>query len=119
MQLHLPRNIRYLRKINKITQNELGEHLGKKHTVVGGYENEKIVPPVNVLIEISEFFKVGVEDLLFKNMELEEYEVVEEPPMDYEEMKDKLIELLEEKVARYEAVIKRDAPDVARGLGLE
>ena len=119
MNMYIHLNLKYLRKANKVTQKELAEDLGKTHTAVGAYEKQKIVPPINVIIEICEYFKVSVEDFLFKNMELEEYQVVDEPPMDYEEMKDKLIKLLEEKVAMYEAVIKRDAPDVARELGLE
>ena len=138
--VYISTNIKHLRKVNKITQKELADMIGKTYASVGAYELEKNIPPLEIIIQIAQVFKVSVEDFIFKNMALEQYDIVEEEPAFYDGIKDKLITLLEdkvsyleEKIARYERFIidqteakiegyeeriKRELPEVARELGL-
>ena len=117
MKTNLPLNILHLRKHHELTQEELGEKIGKTRAAIVGYERETITPPIEVLIALCQFFKVSVDDMLFKNLAVETYVPAES--LGYDEMKDKLIALLEEKVARYEAEIRGNWPDLAGRLGLE
>jgi DNA-binding XRE family transcriptional regulator len=112
--LHL--NIHHLRKQRDMTQEELGKVIGKTRAAIVGYEKATISPPIDVILQFCEFFQVDVNDILFKNLAVEAYVPAES--LGYDEMKDKLIALLEAKVARYEAEIKKDWPDLAGRLGL-
>ena len=58
------KNLKYLRAINNITQEELGKNLGFAKTTVAGWENERCQPDINTLIKIAKFFNVSVDVLL-------------------------------------------------------
>jgi transcriptional regulator with XRE-family HTH domain len=118
MNIYIHKNIKHLRRSVKMTQEELAERLGKTYTAVGSYENKKTSPPIPVILELCKIFKVDIRDFITKDLEVEEYQSTEEQPLDYEEMKDKLIALLEEKVERYEAEIRENHPDLAAKLRL-
>ena len=117
MYLHL--NINYLRKMKGMSQIELAGVLEKNPTSVSSYENKKALPPLDVILQMCEIFNVSLEDIVFKNMKEEGVETVQFDGDKVEKMKDRLIELLEEKVAKYETIIKRDQPEVAKELGLK
>lgn len=119
MKIYLHLNIKYLRGLKNLTQTQLSEKLDKTHTVVGAYEKNKIVPPLDVLLKICEIFKVPVEDILFKDLSREDYEMVQEEPREEGILKDKLIKLMEEKIGQYEREIKENAPELAKKLKLD
>ena len=62
--MHLSSNIRFLRKRKRYTQSTLADTLGIKRSNVNNYENGTAVPPVNILIALSDLFHLSIDTLL-------------------------------------------------------
>lgn len=60
----LNENIKRLRKANNITQVELADKLGVSKQCVSNWENDYIQPSIEMLIKLSEFFKVSTDTIL-------------------------------------------------------
>lgn len=56
-------NIRYLRKLNGLTQEQFARRLGIKRSLVGAYEEARANPNPNNMISIAKAFNVSVENL--------------------------------------------------------
>ncbi|TAE32880.1 MAG: helix-turn-helix domain-containing protein [Cytophagales bacterium] len=56
-------NIRYLRKLNGLTQEQFARRLGIKRSLVGAYEEARANPNPNNMIAIAKSFNVSVENL--------------------------------------------------------
>ncbi len=69
-------NLQYLRKKNKLSQQYLSEILDIPRTTLGDYERSKTEPNISLLLKISDYFKLSLEDLLSKNLSLEKYEIL-------------------------------------------
>jgi transcriptional regulator with XRE-family HTH domain len=65
---YLPTNIRLLRKKKGLTQAAFATKIGVNRSVVGAYEEGRADPRVKTLINISHYFKVGIDDLLKKDL---------------------------------------------------
>lgn len=57
-------NIKKYRKLNKLTQKELSEKIGKNERTIRGYEANDTIPPTSVLIKIGEVLNVPTEKLI-------------------------------------------------------
>jgi transcriptional regulator with XRE-family HTH domain len=66
--MFLSENIKFLRKRRMLTQADLAETLGTKRSSINNYENGSTVPPVNVLISLSDLFHISVDTLLRINL---------------------------------------------------
>lgn len=60
----LPQNLRYLRTKIGINQDELGEIIGKKRSIIGTYESGKSQPNIDTLLKLADFFKVSLNELI-------------------------------------------------------
>ena len=70
----LSKNIRYLRKKNDWSQDFVAEKLGyKSYTTIQKWEMGVSEPPLKKLKELSELFKVDMNDLANKNLEEKVY----------------------------------------------
>lgn len=118
MNIYLSNNIKYLRKSRGWTQEDFGNEVGKTNAAVRAWEKSINTPPVEMVIQISQIFNIGVEDLLFSNLEIESYKELEGPAKTGDEIQDELIELLRFKIEAYEEKIKIHAPELAKMLGL-
>ena len=56
--------IKKLRLSNGITQVELAKHLGVTKQCVSNWENDNIQPSIDMLIKLSDFFKVSTDYML-------------------------------------------------------
>ena len=56
--------IKKLRLANGITQVELAKHLGVTKQCVSNWENDNIQPSIDMLIKLSDFFKVSTDYML-------------------------------------------------------
>ena len=61
-------NIKFLRKNNHLTQEQLAEKIGIKRSLVGAYEEGRADPRLNNLLKISEIFKVSVDTLISEDV---------------------------------------------------
>lgn len=66
-------NIKYLRKANGLTQNELAEKIKVNRAMIGSYEEDRAQPKISVLQALSVFFKVSIDDLVNLNFENTKY----------------------------------------------
>lgn len=69
-KLYLSTNIKYLRTINKKTQNDLALLCGKKNTAISNWEKGIREPDALDLAIIADFFNVSVDDLMLKDLRL-------------------------------------------------
>ena len=60
----LGENIKRYRKLNKMTQQELSEKIGRNVRTIRGYELGDVIPPLNVIEKIAEVFHVSTIDLI-------------------------------------------------------
>ncbi len=64
-------NLKYLRKRHRLTQEELSQKLGIGRGRLAKYEEERAEPPLGLLRDIAEFFRVSLDGLLRKELERE------------------------------------------------
>ena len=57
-------NIKYLRKLNGLTQEDLAEKVGIKRPSIGSYEEGRAKPKISTLAEISKFFNIPVDMII-------------------------------------------------------
>lgn len=71
----LVENLKHLRKVNKMTQEDLAEALKIPRSTLGEYERGNTEPSITLLIKISKYFKVSLDDLLIKNPQFPSFEL--------------------------------------------
>lgn len=59
-------NIKHLRTLKKFSQERFAQELGWTRSMVGSYEEGRSEPPIDRLIDISDYFKLPI-DILVKN----------------------------------------------------
>jgi transcriptional regulator with XRE-family HTH domain len=57
-------NIRFLRQLKGLSQEQLADELKITRSRVGGYEEARNEPPIDILIRLSEFFHVAIDALV-------------------------------------------------------
>jgi len=62
------KNLKFLRVSRGLTQKQFAEKLGLKQSVIGAYEEERAMPPLACLLEISDVFKVSLDTLSRKDL---------------------------------------------------
>lgn len=119
--MFLAQNIRFLRKRAGLSQEELGNKIGKTYTVVGGYEKKKISPPIDVIMMLCEIFDVDVS--LMINRDLAKGDIVQEPIAPYKAPDDgtlmRVVDRLERQLSYLEERIKEEDPELAKKLGVK
>ncbi len=63
---YLAKNIRHLRKLKSLTQEHFAEELKITRSRISSYEEGRSEPPIALLVEFSDYFKLPV-DVLIKN----------------------------------------------------
>ncbi|RAJ11017.1 transcriptional regulator with XRE-family HTH domain [Chitinophaga skermanii] len=62
------RNLKYLRKQKGWTQQEFADKLNIKRSLLGAYEEERAEPRTEVLEQVSDMFRVSIDDLLRRDL---------------------------------------------------
>jgi transcriptional regulator with XRE-family HTH domain len=62
------KNLRYLRKLRGLTQEEFANKLHIKRSLLGAYEEERAEPRIDVLELVGELFKLSLDELLLKDL---------------------------------------------------
>lgn len=60
--------IKNLRQSRELSQVQLAEKLGVKKQSISNWENDNIMPSVNMLIRIADFFRVSTDYLLGRDV---------------------------------------------------
>lgn len=69
MNNYLAKNIAYLIKARHLRQLNMADAIGRKQNTLSNWMNGVSEPPVTDLINIYQYFKIPLEDLLFKDLE--------------------------------------------------
>ena len=62
--MEIGKNIKKYRKLNKLTQKDLAEKIGRNIRTIRGYELGDVIPPLNVIEKMAEVFNVRSIDLI-------------------------------------------------------
>lgn len=65
---YIATNLRFLRKTKGWTQQNLADELEVTRAVVGSYEEGRARPTYEVLIQLSELFKIRIDDIIRKDL---------------------------------------------------
>ncbi len=57
-------NIRFLRQLKGLSQEQLADELSVTRSRIGGYEEARNEPPIDLLIRLSEFFHIAIDALV-------------------------------------------------------
>jgi transcriptional regulator with XRE-family HTH domain len=61
-------NLKYLRKLKGLTQEEFANKLNIKRSLLGAYEEERAEPRIDVLEMVSDQFRISLDDLLRRDL---------------------------------------------------
>lgn len=62
----IAKNIKHLRTLKKLSQEELADELKVTRSRIGSYEEGRSAPTINMLIELSNYFRLPI-DILLRN----------------------------------------------------
>lgn len=57
-------NIRFLRQLKGLSQEQLADELNVTRSRIGGYEEARNEPPIDLLIKLSEYFHIAIDALV-------------------------------------------------------
>lgn len=63
------KNLKYLRKINNISQQKLADAIEMSRDGINSIENRGVSPTIDTLIKIRNYFNVNLDDLIFVDLE--------------------------------------------------
>ena len=63
---YLANNIKHLRNLKEQTQEQFAQNLNVSRSRISSYEENRAIPPIDFLVEISNFFSISL-DILIKN----------------------------------------------------
>lgn len=70
-KLLFSKNLRFLRKKHGINQQTMADYVGKGQTTIGNWENGNTEPSLQEILQISSYFKLSVDDILYTDLEQE------------------------------------------------
>lgn len=62
-ELKIADNIRFFRKANNLTQEELSKQLGGSKNLVSNYENRISTPDIYTLVKLADIFDITLDEL--------------------------------------------------------
>jgi transcriptional regulator with XRE-family HTH domain len=71
------KNLRFLRKQRGLNQDEISGLFNKRANTVGNWENGKSEPNIGELVKLADFFKIGLQQLLHKDLQEKAFEVMD------------------------------------------
>ncbi len=84
--MYISKNIRYLRKLNNLSQEDLASRFGyKSYTTIQKWESGDSEPPIGVVNELAQFFRINIDD--FVKIDLEQPAASEQSSLSADELK--------------------------------
>jgi len=72
----LSKNLKYLRRKNRLSQQNLAVQIGVGRTSLGDYERARTEPDIGTLVRLSDYFSISIDDLIRKDLHKEDYEIM-------------------------------------------
>lgn len=70
-------HLRFLRQSKELNQEQLGEKLGVKKQSISNWENSNIMPSVEMLIKIADYFTVSTDYLLDRDVQVNDIKLLD------------------------------------------
>ncbi len=67
-------NLKILRKYNKLSQDKLAQELNVGRNKIASYEGRSIEPKLGLLVDMSRYFQITIEDLITRDLSEENIE---------------------------------------------
>lgn len=83
-------NVKYLRKENSISQQELADKIGIDRSTISRIENNEIETTIPIVEKIAKYFNIEFSDLVSKNLTSNENKITDELELLFSKYKDKL-----------------------------
>ena len=83
--MNLGKNLRYLRKKKKLSQDFIGKIVGKDYTTIQKWETNNAEPNLAITTKLADYFNVNIDDFVIKDLENETSEIRDHMP--YEKTK--------------------------------
>lgn len=122
--MYFGNNIKHLRKSSGLSQVELGDKVGVNNSQIAAYELGKSKPSFDGLLVLAKLFDISLDDLIFKNLGLNQniksnpYPMVEEPEQPYLTL-DKVVMLQEHRIRELENYILDHCAEGAARVGIK
>ena len=81
-EIHLPNNLKYLREINKETQDDIAKIVDKQNTAISNWEKGIREPDAIDLKKLANHFDISIDDLVTKNLRFDNGELVNITPVE-------------------------------------
>lgn len=62
--MYLSTNLKFLRKRKGLTQDDLASVFGIKRPTLNNYENQVAMPPIEILVRFSDYFRIAIDTLI-------------------------------------------------------
>lgn len=62
--MYFSKNLKYLRKKNKLSQNKLAKNLNVNQTTIARWEDEGREPTISSAFKIAKYFEISIDDLI-------------------------------------------------------
>lgn len=72
----LARNLKFLRSMLGLSQKGLADELGINRNKIASYESRNIEPSLSLIVKISAYFKISIDDLLTEEVTQENYNLL-------------------------------------------
>ncbi|MDH3648108.1 MAG: helix-turn-helix domain-containing protein [Saprospiraceae bacterium] len=72
----LAENLKYLRKVKRLSQQQLADQLQMPRSTLGDYERSHTEPSINMLLQIASFFEVTLDELLTSKLSHRDLEII-------------------------------------------
>lgn len=76
MDIYLSKNLKFLRKEQRLSQSSVARDLGISRNKIVSYENRNIQPKITLLIRLSKYFKIPLYDLVTTEIDSENYRIL-------------------------------------------
>ena len=90
MKNNFPRNLKFLRNRENMTQDELAKKMGKDYSTIGKWELGQRNPMMADILKLSDIFNISVQDLVEKNLITEDDDTYDETNILFDKYKDVL-----------------------------
>jgi len=66
---YLSENIKFIRVLKELSQEQLAEDLKVSRSRISSYEDKRAVPSIDFLINLSEYINISMEELIKKKLD--------------------------------------------------
>ncbi len=90
MKNNFPRNLKFLRNRENMTQDELAKKMGKDYSTIGKWELGQRNPMMADILKLSDIFNISVQDIVEKDLRIKDEDTYDETNVLFDKYKDVL-----------------------------